>query len=231
MKRQHLICLAVASVMACDGGVTTPLVDRSEWPLPKIADGASGPLTDASINPDGGPRHGANQGVTINEFQARGEDWFEIYNSGPDTAFLAGWLLADAGDNGLPNLSNAAPFPADTEMASGTFILVMAGAAKNKEETGIWRTECGEAEDDTSDLDPNEDLDLCLATTWELSNTQGDTIFLLRADATIAGQATVPAESTDPLRSWARLPDGDGNFGAGTPTPAAPNMPWVDTAD
>lgn len=139
----------------------------------------------------------AQASLALNELFSNGSvqaDWIEVHNRGDACFDLEGYRLTDATD-----LSSTWPFPADATVAPGAFLL-------------IW---CDEGVSIPGELH----------TDFKLSSG-GEDIALIAPDdggePAVIDAVTLPALDED--SSWARLPDGTGEFQvSGQPTPGASN--------
>jgi hypothetical protein len=148
--------------------------------------------------------------IVINEIRATGGDWIELYNGGHAATDLSDWRLADGGLGGEARLAAAVRFPGGTVVPPGGYLLVVSeGGKKNAAAT---RRLCS-----------GRPAAPCLAAAWRIDNNKGETVRLFAADGTLAAEASVPAGAVPKGRTWARQPDGSGEFGVAEPTPGRPN--------
>jgi hypothetical protein len=149
--------------------------------------------------------------VVINEIRTAGGDWIELYNSGAAGTDLSDWKLADSGTGGEARLKSAVKFPRGTVIpAGGYFLVVSDGGKKNAAAT---RRVCS-----------SRPAAPCLTATWRLDKNKSETLRLFTADDTLAAEASVPAGAVPKGRTWARQPDGFGDFAVAEPTPGRPNL-------
>jgi hypothetical protein len=77
-------------------------------------------------------------GIVLNEFlphpSSGGEEFIEIFNAGPDLAYLSGWSLDDAAGGSSPHV-----FPSGTSLAPGAFLVFYKGT------TGIALNDDGDS--------------------------------------------------------------------------------------
>ncbi|MBX3227261.1 MAG: lamin tail domain-containing protein [Labilithrix sp.] len=144
--------------------------------------------------------------VVLNELSAD-DDWIELVNSGDAEVDLDGWQVADRDkDTGEPKLSEAVTFPPGTKLAPGAYALVNAG----------------------DNPDPCPGPGLCFHAKFGISNKDGETIFLVRADGGVAGALVYPPDAANGAGlTWGRTPSGDpaGTFAITPATPGAANTP------
>lgn len=148
--------------------------------------------------------------IVINEIRATGGDWIEIYNGGTAGTDLSDWRLADSGLGGEARLAAAVRFPRGTVIPPGGYVLVVSdGGKKNAAAT---RRLCS-----------GRPAAPCLAAAWRIDNHKGETLRLFAADDTLAAEANIPAGAVPKGRTWARQPDGSGEFAVAEPTPGRSN--------
>jgi len=157
----------------------------------------------------GGTSSGSGSAV-VNEIVARGGDEFvEIYNPGSGDFDLSSWGVTDSHADGGPDHGDTVHFPAGTTLPSHGFLLIMVGRA----DAGTApTTNCAGGT-------------TCWEASWGVSNSKGETIWVLDPQDQVEDQAHYPINGADAGRSYGRLPDGTGSFQETSKTPAAPNMP------
>jgi hypothetical protein len=149
-------------------------------------------------------------GIVINEIRATGGDWIELYNGGAAGTDLSDWRLADSGLGGEARLAAAVRFPRGTVIPAGGYLLVVSeGGKKNAAAT---RRLCS-----------GRPAAPCVAAAWRIDKSKGETLRLFAADETLAAEASIPAGAVPKGRTWARQPDGSGEFAVAEPTPGRPN--------
>jgi hypothetical protein len=148
--------------------------------------------------------------VVVNEIRAKGAEFVELYNPTSNAIDLSGVKVADTiADSGCPKISEALVFPNGTSLPSGQYVVV--------------RTSSGDAGGPFADC-----IDAgipCWQATWGISNSQGESVFILTGGDVIATTGYYPPLAVDSGLSWGRLPNGTGSFAANTPTPGGPNQP------
>lgn len=183
--------------------------DRSRGSFP---DAQSFERQDFSYVTPGGTNNGASGPlqVFINEWMADNmlsladpadnsfEDWFEVYNPGPDSVDLGGCLLTDT-------LADPTPFEVPD---NGRYIIPPDGFLL------VWADgEPGQNSTNRADLHVDFKLDKQL----------GDAIYLLHRDRTVIDAVTFGPQTTDV--SEGRFPDGNAlRFSMPAPTPRQPNL-------
>lgn len=149
--------------------------------------------------------------VAINEISAT-DDWVELVNLGPGTADLSDWSVADQDAPGAPKLDEALVFPQGTSLEEGDYLLIVA------------KVDAPEPGPQTTCL-PDGGPATCHQAMFGISDASGDAIFLIEPGGEIATQVDYPAGDVDDGESWARTPDGTGDFESAAPTPGAVNDP------
>lgn len=144
--------------------------------------------------------------VAVNEIDADA-DWVELYNNSDGELNLDGLTLADSDGAGGPKLDNAITFPADTTIAPGGSVFILA-----KQEAVVGPGE--QAQQTACDPGPSP----CFYAPFGLSKGEGDEIFLLDGD-TVISSAAFPPDAAEDGETWCRVPDGTGELQlcAGTP--------------
>ena len=154
----------------------------------------------------------APNGLSVNEIQAHGAEWLELYNAGDAAIDLGGLGVCDEDANGDCEVAAAIRFPSGTTLAAGAALLVLAnqdpmlGVGPHNLCTGA--------------------ATVCFYAPWKISATDGETIRVIDAsDQVIAGLTYPPGQTATDMESFARIPDGVGPAVNATPTPGAPNQP------
>jgi hypothetical protein len=150
--------------------------------------------------------------LVINEISAKGDDWVEIGNLSGTDVVLAGLAIADDDGTGNPDMSNPTTFAAGASIPAHGYVLVLAG--QNDDGGGMLQTSCLDSSGPAS----------CYYTSWGISSSNGDEIFLLDASGAVLTSVPYPADAVPDGDSYGRLPDMTGAFTSTTPTPAAPNV-------
>ena len=156
--------------------------------------------------------HGASSTVVISEVRAAGPDWIELYNPSDAEADLSGYLLADSGVDGSVKRETALRFPEGTRLAPHAYLLIVANRGHH-------------AGDGPQSQCVKGGPPRCLHARWGVGQSGRDTVRLLRADGSVAAEATYPATGVPRGASWGRIPDADGPFRATRPTPGRRNEP------
>jgi Lamin Tail Domain len=151
--------------------------------------------------------------VVVNEIRAKGKEFVEIFNPTNASIDLSGTKVADAvGADGCPKTSEALVFPPNTSIPAGGYIAVFTGQT---DASNAAQTACFDAGPAT-----------CYYANYKISNTTGETLFVLTASDAVVTNGYYPPAAADSGQSWARLPNGTGNFTvSNTPTPGAANQP------
>ncbi len=166
---------------------------------------ASTPGEDAGAPGDGGS---PTSTLVINELSAAGDDWIELKNVGEAPLDVAGWIVTQVDDLGMPEPDRSAPFPAGYAIPAGGYFVVVTDQAMPLE--GI-QTECFV-----------EGVTECLIAEFGISAGSGDTLVVL--DETGAEvHRVVYTGGLSVGQTWARIPDGTGEFVVAAPTPGATN--------
>jgi hypothetical protein len=179
-----------------------------------VADASIGDVStrDAILQVDGQLGMGR---MVINEVRAIGDDWVELMNAGSAPVDLSGMGLTDTDtnvDGGAPRVSGAVRFPSGTIVMPGQYVVVLAGL---------------------SDAGSGTEMNClmgavmrCFTTTWGISATRGETVYLLDASNRIVEEVLHPPDTMIMAgQTWARIPNGTGRFAIGVPTPGAENRP------
>jgi hypothetical protein len=157
----------------------------------------------------------SSDNLAVNEISAAGTEWLELYHWGGGPLDLAGYGLADSDDDtGLPRTDKALRFPADTQLASGAFLLVLLG--KKDAAAGPYTSEAC-----LPDVDSG-----CFYATFSISEARGEAVHLLTPDNEELLSVSFPANLAAPAESnttVCRLPDGTGELAPCVPTPGASN--------
>ncbi|MBK8170053.1 MAG: lamin tail domain-containing protein [Sandaracinaceae bacterium] len=179
------------------------------------AGGDMGAVADLGMGVDAGTALDAGappsvEGLVINEVRAQGDDWIELYNASSGAISLAGLQITDSSAPGSPALDHTTTFPAGLTIESGAYFVVVADLGTE--------TRDGLQVDCLSGALPT-----CVEASYGISKTEGDELFVLGPDNAVLVSATYPPNAVIDGQSWARLPDGTGDFAAGNPTPGAAN--------
>ena len=178
----------------------------------------SGTPVDSGVPRDAAPPSDAASPVAhvvFTELRESTADYVELYNTGSASVDLAGYRIADetTADGGTgPSLSNVVTIPPGLALASGGYLVVEANQGATTM-TGIV-TGCLAGA-----------VAQCVQASWGISNTRGDTVYLLPPvgdDAPLL-TATIGPMATSATESWGRLPNGTGDFAINAPTPGAVN--------
>lgn len=147
--------------------------------------------------------------LVINELSASGDDFVELFNGGMTPIDTAGLRVADD-DNGAPKLDEAVDISGRTVMPNEyVFILVGLDTMAMPGE----QTDCGPG--------PSP----CFQGAFGISNGSGDTIYLVDGADAVLTSVAIPGNAVADGQTYSRIPNGTGDFAAGTPTPGAENMP------
>ncbi len=159
--------------------------------------GSSAPVQDAST---------VNR-MLLNEISPR-EEWVELVNTGNQAVDISGWYVSDREkDGGGPKLDEASKVPPGTILSPNSYLLVRGGGRDGG-------TSC-----------PDGGQSYCVHAEFQISNKNGETIFLLGPDGNEVAHVDYPAQAAPKGASWGRIPSGDpsGVFQATVMTPGAPN--------
>ena len=156
----------------------------------------------AGIDPVVGP-------LTLNEIAAEANEYVELVNTSAVAQSIGGFSIADQDTDGGPRLAEAAPFAAGAMLAPGARIVTVGGFPQPGSGP---QTTCLPS------------LASCYQAAWDISGSNGETMFLLSPAGVILDQARYPQDGLAGGRSWSRLPDGSGVFDAGAATPGRPNV-------
>lgn len=149
-------------------------------------------------------------GVVINEISAKGDDWIELYNGGSTGRDLSGFVVVDRDkDTGCPKLDGALAFPDGTTIPSGGYLLVLAG---QKDPTAGAQTDC-----------LKDGPKPCYDEPYGISSGDGDGLALVKGTIEYAHAEVPPGTIDDDQKTWARLPNGTGDFAVAKPTPGGAN--------
>lgn len=149
-------------------------------------------------------------GLVINEISADGDDWIELYNSTSHSISLGGLQITDSSAPETPATDHTTVFPVDFALAAGAYLVVVADLGSATRE-GV-QTDCLAGA-----------IPTCLEASYGISKSAGDTIFILAADNSVLLAAVYPPNAVGSGETWARIPNGTGDFSAGNPTPGAAN--------
>lgn len=145
--------------------------------------------------------------VVLNEVkgQGSGDDFVEIYNRGPGTLDLSGYLLVDQGNNDFV-------FPNGTSIVQGDHVLLLLGQTS----PGSGPFTC---------FVPNHP---CFHANWGISQN-GETVYFRDPQGLLLDSTAYPSQSGASAltneQTWGRIPDGSGPFRATRVTPEAENLP------
>jgi len=181
--------------------------------VPETTD-SGGPGTDAPVAttdtptvPTDTPSTGENR-IVINEIFPDGEDWVELVNGGTTAIDLDGMSIVDGDDTHDP-----VPFPAGASLAPGGRYIVG------------FDIPCEGALPDGLGLTGR-----CIATTYGISGSSGDTIRVIDGltlvDGVVVASVEFPGSTAAGLvdgQTYCRLPDATGDFGPCTPSMDALN--------
>jgi hypothetical protein len=162
----------------------------------------------ASTQRDGG----TSSGLVVNEIEATGTEFIELFNDGTAPVDLSALRITDD-DAGMPNAAHATMLPAGIVLHTGERFVVVTHVTSPPAglQMGAACTISG--------------VDRCLLVSFGLSNGSGDAAYVLASDDSIVAQASYPAMGAPTGSSYCRLPDGTGAFATCTPTPGAVNAP------
>jgi Lamin Tail Domain len=170
--------------------------------------GAPGPGIDTS----------AARAIVFNEVAAVGaSEWIEIANKGDVAVDLANYFVADSDKTtGEPKKGDAMKFPAGTNMAPGSRIVILT-SKKNGTVGPHPKADCLPDGPDT-----------CLYASFGVSATTGEALHLLGPDSSVITTTALPKTlSADAggstTQTQCRLPDLTGDFATCAPTPGQPN--------
>ena len=178
------------------------------------ADGQAGDAPAAIDSGGGGDSSEPPPGtLTINEIAGKGDEWVEVINTGTTPVDVSAYKVTDGDkDGGAPNKGNAATFPTGTTIPSGGYVVVMGWEDGGTYPDGglICSAPAGVP---------------CYKGTFSISNSGGDTVYLLNpANGTIT-QVKYPGNTITSGHSWGRLPNGTGAFQQTTKTAGVANKP------
>ncbi len=156
----------------------------------------------AGIDPIVGP-------LAINEIGAVSTEFVELINAGTTAQSLAGYGVADADTDGGPRFARASRFAAGAILAPGARMVTIGGfdvpAVGQQDACLPLVTPCYQA-------------------AWDISDSEGETMFLLSPTDVIVDQAKYPDDTAAANQAWGRLPDGSGPFALGAASPGRPNV-------
>lgn len=165
----------------------------------------------SSSGGSGGSAGSVDVTVTINEISAKAVDYIELKNTG-DAAFdLSDYALAGTLTAGVADVGSAARFPAGTVLDPGGYLIIV---GKQDAALGV-----GPHDICLADGGPS----ICFYATWGVSDTNGETVYLLTPGNVVATEADYPINAAPAGSSWGRLPDGTGDFALNAPTPGEAN--------
>jgi hypothetical protein len=151
---------------------------------------------------------GPDSPVVINEVCAVGGDWIEMHNSGRKAVDISNWKLADSEADGSARLKDALSFPRGTIMPARGYLLVVSEGGKNKTKR--------------QDLCSDKGAGACFHVKWGIDKDKGEILRLFALDGSVASAARYPAGVVPKDHTWARQPDGSGEFKVAKPTPGRP---------
>lgn len=210
-KLAALVVAASFALAACSESRELPDVvvraqDASVGSDAPVDEGPAG--ADAATRRDERTTNPPGAGVVINEVNAQGDDWIELYNAGASSVDLSNHAIADSDDMGAPRADRALRLPAGTMLAPRTYLFVRADVADATEGP---QTACAPG--------PSP----CFHIDWGISASNGETVFLLDGDDRVLDRAVYAANAAPEGRSLGRVPDGTGALVAAQPTPGAAN--------
>ena len=184
------------------------------WVFACAQSGSTGSTPDAGAGTDGATgQDGATGldgpappvgGFTLNEISGKGEEWAELFNAGVSAVDISGYKVSEANkDGGAPKTGGFA-FPPNTTIPAGGYIVVM-GAS----EGGIPCVAPAGIP--------------CYQASFLVSNSSGETIYLLAPDDKIVDRGDYPANTIASGHGWGRFPNGTGPFQIVNKTPGAAN--------
>ncbi len=209
-------CLAIALAFAgCgDDDASDPDLGLVPIDLGTVADdlGGSesdaGPRDDAGADVDMGGDPGLG-GLVVNEIDAN-DEVIEFFNPTPTPVDLSGLRVCDSAD-GVPRLDRAFAFPAGTTLGAGEYIITV---------------ESDPVLDGIREGDDCPGGGRCLHTDWGISDSNGETMYLLPPEGDDTPLMTIeyPMMAAPDGESYCRIDNGFGEFTACTPTPGAANV-------
>ncbi|MEM7609093.1 MAG: lamin tail domain-containing protein [Myxococcota bacterium] len=215
MKR---FLLAALLAFGCDESVDTapdplrglPALDGGSLDGASI-DGASmdSDVEDAAIDSATVDAPSGSGALVINEVQASGDDWIEIRNVGREPLDVGGFVVTQTDDLGMPEPERSPAFPAGYVLPAGGYFIVLAG----REVMDGVQTDC---------VLPG--VFQCLIAEFGISAGSGDTLVIVDAGGGVIESMVYPGDAAEAEDTFARLPDGEGDFGVARPTPLAPNV-------
>ena len=119
--------------------------------------------------------------MTLNEISAVSTEYVELVNASATTQSIAGYRVADADADGGPRFAEASVFAVGAALGPGERIVTVGGFATPA--TGP-QTACLPS------------LATCYQAAWDISGSNGETMFLLSPDDVIVDQATYPDEAS-----------------------------------
>jgi hypothetical protein len=173
--------------------------------MPRTDAGApDAPRSDAFVAP---VTNGDAGSIVINEVCGKSTDFVELFNAGATSIDLTGWGVTEAkeGDGGLGSPKSPAVFASGSTLATGQYAVVY-GAPKDG---GAPLGACPAT--------------VCLQATWNVSNSNGASVYLLAPSSAQVASTLYPAETVGSGQSWGRLPNGTGSFSLNTATPGTAN--------
>lgn len=173
--------------------------------------GTGGTSTGGNSTGGAGTGGAADIPVVINEISAVDTDYIELVNAGAQSFDLSDYALAGTLTAGEPDVATAARFPAGSSLAAGDHLLIL---AKQDPTLGVGPHDMCLPPDGPSS---------CFYATWGISDSKGETVFLLSPTNVVVAVADYPMNATLTGTTWGRLPDATGAFAVNAPTPGAIN--------
>lgn len=205
---QKLSLLLLLAGVGCAGGNSGSTTFDAGGRLDAATDsGIDGGSTESDSGTDAGVDAGPQGTMAINEIQSAGTDWIEVVNVSGGALDVSGWIITQADDAGDPEIDRGAVVPAGTALTAGQRIVVLNDMGGGEG----WQTECEGL------------VDECLYADFGISASNGDTLFVLDADEEVMDEVLFEGGLEDAAQTFRRLPDGTGEFSAGTATPGTEN--------
>lgn len=158
--------------------------------------------------------HGSQ--IEFNEINAAGDDWIELYNSGPSEFDLSGYAIADTDQNtSLPRANKAMRFPAGSKLPAAGFALVL--LSKDNSTPGPYAAGA---------CLPGVAVG-CYYALFSVSQTRGEAIHFLSPSNASLSTVVYPVNlefEAGAVLTACRIPDGSGALTACSATPGAANV-------
>jgi hypothetical protein len=158
---------------------------------------------------------GKATGIAINEINAAGDEWLELYNSGAGDFDLGSYAIADTDkDTGAARLTKAMRFPAGTKLPKGAFVLVLLN--KSNSTPGPYSADA---------CLPGVAVG-CFYALFSISESRGEALHLLAPDNSELFSTVYPADLSFEAGAGltaCRRPDGTGDLTTCSATPGAAN--------